>query len=318
MFTARQLKMRLSGIGASETPAVLGESPFENDTAFSVWKRKCMPSLEPDEPTPAMKFGSCVESGIAEYYAAETGARLIRSSTRRHPKHRFLLCTPDRLWVREGAQAVNVQCKSIGRTMHHWDMASSDGVPPYVNLQVQQEMEVLGLEETHVAALFLLSKDFKIFTVKRDERLAELITEICGEFWHRYCATGQAPLIDISEAASKYLRERYPLPKRAELMPMTPEIGAMAREYAAAAAAVKAAEAVKDLARNRLCDLIGDETGFEGDGVKVTWKPDTRGKTAWKDVAAELGATDEIAEKHRSKPERKIYCHVKDLASLAE
>lgn len=313
-LTARQQAMRRTGIGASEIAAVAGESPW--GTPFSIWKAKVMGDEVPE--TNAMRFGNYAEQGVADWYAAETGAKLIKSRTRRHPVHRWMIATPDRIRLEADRPARLVQIKTVGsKTADHWGQDRPDAIPNYTLLQVTQEMEVTGLETCDVAALFLNTRELRIYTVQRDQRLVEAIVGIGSEFWSRYIVSGQVPPIDISEAASRYLRERYPLPKRAELLPATSEVEALAREYAAAHAEIAAAEKRKELAKNRLCELIGDETGFESEGVKVTWKADSRGKTAWKAVAEELQAPPELIEKHRGTPERKIYCRVKGIADTA-
>ena len=60
------LRARHKGIGASDAPAILGQSRF--DSPYSVWAKKTQPLLEVQQKTPVMRMGHRLEKEIAASY----------------------------------------------------------------------------------------------------------------------------------------------------------------------------------------------------------------------------------------------------------
>ncbi len=308
MLSERQIKMRRTGIGASEIAAVVGESPW--DSAVGVWKSKVYG--EDRETNNEMRVGLYLEDSIARWYSDETGLRITRSPTRRHPVHSWMLATPDRIAHPVDAPRRGVECKTVGpKTGHHWG-EEPDAVPPYYFLQCQWLMEVTGIPEYDVPVLFLSRRDFKIYTVKRHEELTAELVKQASKFWLEHVMLRIEPTMDHSEAAREYLRAKYPLNVRA-LQPAPPEAEALAREYDAAKDEIAAAEKKKESARNQLCALIKDAEGIVGEWGRATWKRDASGGCDYKGLAMSLGATEEQIEKFKRPPERKFSCKLKSI-----
>lgn len=315
-LTAKQLEMRRTGISASEIAAVAGISPW--DTPLGIWQKKIFPAEERAE-TNAMKFGNYVEDSIAAWYSDETGTRLLRSRTRRHPKIHWMLATPDRTAVVDGRQARLVECKSIGpKTSDDWGENPED-IPDYYRAQIEWQMEVTGMEECDVAALFLTSRDFKIYRVRRNEVLSRQLIKIGQAFWYNHVLSEVPPPLDATEATRRYLLGKYPANRRNELVAAPAEAEALAREYKSAMADSKAADERKELAKHRLCELIGDADGILGPWGRATWKLDRQGRVEWKGLAETLLTAygDEkqrnlYVEDHRGKPDRRFLVNVKD------
>jgi putative phage-type endonuclease len=305
MLSERQLAMRNTGIGASEMAAVCGESPFE--TAHDVWRRKVLG--ETVEPNNAMKFGSHVEDAIASWYAEETGAKLLRSRTRRHPTEKWMFATPDRIRM-DGDRATLLELKSVGpRTQDDWG-DHPEAIPDYYRIQCEWTMEVTGLTECDIGALFLADRDFRIYHITKNQTLTALAMDIGRTFWHQNVVQQVEPPIGASDATKAYLAAKYPRHTRALIE--APE-GAedLVLAYNAASADLKAAEARRDAAKIQLCAMIGDAEGISGPWGRVTWLNDEKGRTNWKSVAEALGATAELADQHRGEPSRRFLCRMK-------
>lgn len=310
MLSERQLKMRRTGIGGSDVAGVLGESPWV--TPMDVWADKVAGITR--APTPAMQMGSYVEDGVAQWYAAEMGVKLRRTNcTRRHGSKakRWMLFTPDRLHMEvPRRKPVLLEIKLVGpKTQDHWNQADPVGVPGYYALQCQWGLEVMDLDEVRVAALFLGSRELKIFAMERNQRLIDLTVDIAGDFWHRHVKTHTPPMFDDSEGARAYLHALYPRNER-DMQPAPAEAEALAREYVAASVAVKDAEARKTTAKHGLCSLIGNADGVTAGWGRATWKLDRTGRVDWKGLATSLEPTPEQIEAFRSPPDRKFGCKV--------
>lgn len=93
------------------------------------------------------------------------------------------------------------QAKNVGEwpARRLWE----DGVPDYVQLQEQWEMDVTGAKLADVCAL-VGGNDFRMFSVSYDAKLAADLIEIGAEFMHRV-ERGIPPAVDHSEACKEHL-----------------------------------------------------------------------------------------------------------------
>lgn len=293
-LTEAQLKMRLTGIGASEAAAPAGYHPFM--TPWDLWSKKVLGQVDPENQ--AMLVGSYLEPAVARWYSDETGAVVHKCRTRRHRKHHWMLATADRQVIVDGKRGKIVEIKVPGRRGHGWGY-EPDAVPPYVMFQAQQQMEVYEQDEVDVVALFLLTRELAIYHLERNQDLINAMIEINGRFWRDYVETKQPPPMDGSAAAGAWLREQFGAPDQ-EMVAASPDAEEWARNYASAQAMIKSAEAGKELAGNNLRLEIGDHAGIVGGWGKATWKPQ-RGKPQWKAIAE---AYRELLVAHHFNPER--------------
>jgi putative phage-type endonuclease len=156
------LKMRRSGIGGSDAPAILGLVPWASPT--SVQMDKWGLADEPDEAE-VVRWGRRLESVIAaglgedEGWDLEPYGLLIRS--RSHP---WMLCTPD---TRRRSDGVFVQIKNTMKA-DDWN----ERVPEAVVVQCQHEMAVTGHARC-IAAALVLGNRLRWAYVERDEPFIE-------------------------------------------------------------------------------------------------------------------------------------------------
>lgn len=263
-----QQEKRLSGIGSSEIAAVLGENPFKN--AHHVWLVK-RGLIEDEGETGKTWLGHVIEPALAEWYGQETGRRVRRfGRTVRHRVHDFALASPD-YEVIDAAERHLVECKVVGwRVEHHWDIHVPEGIPLYVLLQCQWQMGCTGAKRCDVVVLFLDDCERRIYELTFDADLFAKMVAAASDFWRRVLA-GEAPPIDGSEEARLVLESIYQW-KRAALKPAPPEAEELFARHMAASRVIKDAEAEKDLATNKLCELVGDADGIVGELAKFTWK----------------------------------------------
>jgi putative phage-type endonuclease len=280
-LTPEQRELRRTGIGASESPCIIGLSPFGNAT--SVWAEKA--GLEIREATDAMELGLILEEGIARLYTKKTGFEVAHFGTLRHPEYPWMLATPDLAIFGERRIA---QIKLVGSYMaHHW----AEGVPDYVEVQCQHEMEVVNADHCDVLAL-IGGTDFRVLPLQRDREMGRDLVEVCRSFWERHIRDGEMPDPDGTTIADAAIKARYQF-RRPILLTATPEAEQLGRTWLAADARIRAAEKEQALAEQKLKVIIGEHEGIEGEGFRATWKANKKNVRAF--LCKELGVEKERA-----------------------
>jgi putative phage-type endonuclease len=202
------LSVRRNGIGSSDAAAAVGLNPYKSQLAL--WMEKTgrddlfAPIDVNDDSTPVY-WGSLLEPIVAASYAKRTGNRVRKvNAVLQHPDHPFLLANLDREII--GAPEVQIlECKTAGvQGARLW----KDGVPEYVQLQVQHQLAVTGKRAADVAVL-IGGQDLQIHRIKRDDVLIERLIQLEEVFWG-YVQSDIAPPVDGSDSADQALRRLYP------------------------------------------------------------------------------------------------------------
>ena len=152
-----------------------------------------------------MYWGSLLEPIVAAHYTRRTGNRVRRiNAVLQHPEHSWMLANID-LEVMGAPDVQLLECKTAGI---HGAWLWRDGVPEYVQLQVQHQLAVTGKQAADVAVL-LGGQELQIFRIERDEELIAQLITLERAFWG-YVERGQAPPADGSDSADGALRALYP------------------------------------------------------------------------------------------------------------
>lgn len=182
------LAERSKGIGASEIAAVLGISPYDDDTPLNLYLRK-IGAIPPKEETEPMWWGTEMEPLIAKRYRMETGCEFIAEQLFiRHPEYPWMIATVDRI-TDEGRI---VELKTIGqRGAGLLGLDGTDEVPAPWIIQTQQQLMVAEANLSTIKgdaadiAAVVGGQETRFFTVRRDERLCRQIIARGSEFWKR-------------------------------------------------------------------------------------------------------------------------------------
>lgn len=202
------LTVRKTGIGGSDAAAAVGLNPYMSP--LELWLDKTgrsegLPRPDPADTTLPTYWGTLLEPIVAAVYTQQTGNRVRKvNAVLRHPTIPFMLANIDREIV--GARDVQIlECKTAGEFgARLW----RDGVPEYVQIQVQHQLAVTGKSAAHVAVL-LCGQALEVFRIERDDALIGRLVELEAAFW-RYVETDTPPPADGSESADRALRHLYP------------------------------------------------------------------------------------------------------------
>lgn len=202
------LSVRKTGIGGSDAAAAVGLSPYMSP--LELWMIKTgrdadLPKPDPDDTTDPVYWGALLEPVVAAAYTKQTGRRVRRiNAVLRHPSIPWMLANIDREVI--GAPEVSLlECKTAGEFgARLW----REGVPEYVQLQVQHQLAVTGKHAADVAVL-LCGQVLEVHRIVRDDTLIAQLIELEAAFWH-YVETDTPPPADGSESADRALRCLYP------------------------------------------------------------------------------------------------------------
>lgn len=202
------LDVRRKGIGSSDAAAAVGLNPYKSP--LELWMEKtgrqaALPQVDPNDEESPMYWGNILEPIVAAHYTKRTGNRVRRiNAVLQHPTHPWMLANIDREVI--GCPEVQIlECKTAGiNGAKLW----RDGVPEYVQLQVQHQLAVTGKTSADVAVL-LGGQLLEIHRIDRDEVLIKRLITLQAQFWH-YVETDTPPPADGSESADLALRCLYP------------------------------------------------------------------------------------------------------------
>lgn len=202
------LAVRRTGIGGSDAAAAVGLNPYMSP--LELWLDKTgradgLPRPDPADTASPTYWGTLLEPIVAAVYTQQTSNKVRKvNAVLRHPSIPFMLANIDREVV--GARDVQIlECKTAGEFgTRLW----RDGVPEYVQLQVQHQLAVTGKTAAHVAVL-LCGQALEVHRIERDDALIGRLVELEALFW-RYVETDTPPPADGSESADRALRHLYP------------------------------------------------------------------------------------------------------------
>lgn len=210
----RWYELRRQGITASEIAVVMGISPY--DSPFNLyWSKVNDWRWEGNQLT---SVGRHLEDAIAEWWAHEHADLLgdppfMRAGLYAHPDRPWQMATPDRkirFRVPGGGRMVThglLECKWVAYSWDGWGEPGTDEVPVYYRAQALWQLDVLGVDEVHFAALG--PGGFRSYVVRRDEGDLVLMRKAAEDFVRRL-TEGDPPDLDSHTATLGALKRLHP------------------------------------------------------------------------------------------------------------
>jgi len=204
------LDVRKQGIGSSDAAAAVGLNPYQSQ--LELWMIKTgrdgnLPKIDPNDESSPMYWGTILEPIVAVHYTKRTGHKVRRiNAVLQHPEadKSWMLANIDYSVV--GCDEVQIlECKTAGEFGSRlW----RDGVPEYIQCQVQHQMAVTGKAVVDVCVL-ICGQEIRIYRIERDDELIDRLIELERKFWH-YVEHDIEPPADGSDSAGQALRALYP------------------------------------------------------------------------------------------------------------
>lgn len=265
------LEVRKRGIGSSDAAAAVGLNPYQSQ--LELWLVKTgrdahLPKDDPNDDASPLFWGTMLESFVAAAYTRRTGKRVRKlNSVLRHAEHSWMLANIDREVM--GASDVQIlECKTTGMNGQRlW----RDGVPEYIQLQVQHQLAVTGKQAADVAVL-VCGNDFKTYRIQRDDRMIKSLIELEQRFWH-YVETDTPPPADGSESSARALQALYPEDSTAVLqLEDDSEMNAVFSDLLAVRQSISESEKLEAKLKQRIQERMGDAGKAIFSTGEVSWK----------------------------------------------
>jgi putative phage-type endonuclease len=281
-------------IGASDVPIITGSSPYRDTSAYDLWAYKTG-RLErlPVKPETQELFdiGHAIEAVIAERHEAMSGKRLRRVNRTLQSR-----TVP---WAKASIDRVVVGERTIVELK--WDPwarygREQEGVPMHVLEQVQWQLWVAGYEAAEVAVL--MGSHVSRFEIEPDRDFQDDLFYIVDRFRTDHLLGDVPPPVDGSEATRKAIARLHP-DDNGELMEPTAEVRALMGELHRALPVEQAASETVSQLKNALRSALGDFSGAEGDGWRISYKKaKPRRSVDWRGLASAYLST--LAEQDRT------------------
>ncbi|AYD87389.1 hypothetical protein SEA_VALENTINIPUFF_95 [Microbacterium phage ValentiniPuff] len=263
-------------IGASESAAILGLSPWS--TPLDVWESK-QPGAEPIQETRFMTWGKRLEATIADAAAVDfhdrVGTVLPSPGLLSWNEVPFITSTPDRENAFGPAASTPVTAvmeikNSSAYARSAW--FADDGseiVPPYYEVQVQQQMAVRGVRRAFVVAL-LGGNDLIIREVLYSPSFVELLVDELDEWRSKYLLTGERPPASPADAWRFNGKPKGAPDAQIIASPLILDLVQQRNTIQPASSALTKAD---DAVKGQIKAFMGDQTELvDADGnVLVTW-----------------------------------------------
>lgn len=261
---------RKTGLGGTDISAICGLDPRRS--AFDVYCSKVGLLVDvPREENERMWAGKKLERAIADMYSDREG-KPIKWSDKidRHHERPWQLASAD-FFVDSKPERIGADSKNVSWEFSHlWGEDGSDDVPDWISMQMHWYLAFYDIEQWHIAALFG-GNDFRVFKLKRDFELEEMLLDAGERFWRDHVEAGVPPEMTATPTAYAYLRARFPRNSGAMRTP-TGDEAVLIEEFLSARAAHRATEKVYQDAEVKLKAAIGNDDGFRLHNGRVTYK----------------------------------------------
>lgn len=259
------LEHRRKTIGGSEAACILGLNPWTSP--YSVWAEK-LGKLPPRDDNEAMRQGRDLESYVAQRFTEETGKKVRRENNILvNPDYPFAHANVDRMIVGEDA---GLECKTTS-TLNLKNFKNG-AFPDTYYVQCVHYMMVTGCKKWYLAVL-VLNKAFMVFEIERDEAEIEALARSEADFW-KLVESQTTPIADGSSSTTETINTIFPDADGDSVSLFG--FDADLESYIALTKQIKALEALKDEAANKVKSFLENSSRGESDRYRVSWTAQTR------------------------------------------
>lgn len=268
---ASWLEWRRSGVGGSDIAALCGMSPYASQMSLYLEKTGQTDEWAVGE---AANLGRRFERAIAEEFEERSGLRVAgaqlcvlddRADWRRCTLDGLVVEGPDVAEIPELAAALGVFESKMTGTFGYYE------IPDEFQVQCQWQMGITGLPFAWLVILH--PRRVVIHVIDFDSEMFEGLCRIADRFWHDHVLAKNPPPADATQATTAALKDAFRDRATDTEVELDDELMLVARALPGVRAAVKRAEADRDLVENQLRAALGEATvgTYTGEPV-LTWK----------------------------------------------
>lgn len=268
-LTDEQQAIRLTGVGASESAAIVNRSRYAG--SYDVYLRKTDPERAKKD-SPVLQRGNYLEPSVLDWAEDQLGGLLSRNvGTLRHPSLNHVIASPDAMLVTSHGKDAVVQAKTHKfHVMAEYGEEGTDAIPDEELIQVTMEMGVTGLEVAWLPVLFG-GDVFKMYRVEFRPALFEHVASAIETFWTTFVEPRRPPDLNPRQRA-EYLARIFAIRKSKTVIAAND----MAREVLQSLRETKSKLSelmtLKDGYENFLKTIIGNDYGIQAPGIgKALW-----------------------------------------------
>lgn len=252
-------------IGGSDSAAVVGLNPYSSPYALWAEKTGRIPGFEGNLAT---EVGTYLEEFVAQKFAQETGKKVRKSNQSFfNSDYPWAIANIDREIVGEDA---GLEIK----TTSELNMRKFKGgdYPATYYCQCVHYLAVTGKQRWYLAVL-IGNRDFRIFTIERDEAEIAALMAAEGDFFE-FIKNDTPPAVDGMKATGEALGAIY-ADSNSEVVDLFGH-GKDLEQYLSLGERINELEGMRNEAANKVKEFMGDAGGGECDGFYVSWKSSTR------------------------------------------
>lgn len=259
------LKLRSQYIGGSDAAAVVGLNAYASP--YSLWAEKTgkVPGFAGNLAT---EVGTYMEEFVAQKFAQETGKKVRKcNQSFFNSDYPFAIANIDREIVGEDS---GLEIKTTDSL--NMNKFKGGEYPANYYAQMVHYLAVTGKRRWYLAVL-IGNKEFKWFTLERDEAEIAALMTAENDFWE-LVKKDIPPAVDGTQATSETLKSIYSESDDsvADLYAYTSDL----KQYIELKKQIKELETMAEELANRIKEFMGSSGGGECDGFKVSWKSQSR------------------------------------------
>ena len=193
--------LRKQYIGGSDAACVVGLNPFAS--AFSLWAEKTG-SVPEFEGNLATEVGTFLEEFVAQKFEKETGKTVRRCNLSLvNDSYPWAIANVDRLVVGEDA---GLEIKTTSEL--NMKNFRNGEYPPNYYVQCIHYLAVTGKARWYLAVL-IGNREFRRFTIERDEDEIKALMDAEREFWNSYVLPKKTPPVDGHSATGEAIKKLF-------------------------------------------------------------------------------------------------------------
>ena len=266
---AAWLEARKEGLGATDSPAILGLTP-QWSSPLQVYLEKCGYTV-PDQVGEHLDWGRQLEALVAEEAGRRLGETLAHSGKiYKHQGFDWLICTPD--YLDDKGRPFEIK---TSRVSEGWGPAGTDRVPINYLVQVYHQCIVLGQTEGRLACL-IGGQELRLYQIHLSWPLRDKLITVLKDFWTGHILARKPPEPDWThERTPELLALLNPVDDTLECT-LTEDIEELALQYKNLGETASQIKKERDRLKGQLIHALGQaRVGHLPSGLQVVRRDDS-------------------------------------------